>query len=781
MESKINTIIKETTLKLTDLFSDSAMDDREKERIVSVYCDRLIDNIGNLDKMDSCETLIHSASVEFIDDQINAVISSDNATYAQYEMVLKMCERQEENFSLFADKGWKLPDIKNTDIRKSKDTLRAKMGIITQNERMLGEYRLIMEKMDLVRKKASVKSCDEVLKLIEKLDYELKQNNQSIQSLTNAETSLTDMVQEIKQLRQQAEKKENLKVYIKETDKRLTFLNSCVETSKERTQEILALCQQQIGAINDCEKNNWTLPKIETSNFKVVMEKNHHYFDMLMLDEKISKLLEGVFSDGLYNTLFNDCVQQRENIEKCIAKGWIVPRLSIDNPEMILAKVNMEREKFKTLNVYKKSLLKVAGAIGGVFIISVFCFIVYISGKVKVPLDALEMKNEYYWEVRDEFVKAGFDNIEVTEDVTGWKKSERVTKVTIGGSEKYSKGQYKKPDVEVVIFYSSHNRIPAHEVLEDWGRYSYKELQEALYNMGFRNIKINLDEYVTSDKDKNEKVAWVKINDKNYVDEECYIPSDAPIEIAYYTHKVSVGNEYSQLMGMKRGEVIAVLENRGFTNISSKDTINGWGQGDTVCEIFINGEKGFNAEDTFLPESSVEVVYYSNDRIEISSVLSEWNQKKYDDVERELRSRGFYDIKCTRKETDNVETNKNITNIQIGGSEETKAKYINGDCYVSTRETIWIEYCAVKIGIEGKLVGKEYKEVVDALKEKGFSNITLRRTNKVPFGKTAGDVKSIKVSGKEYDKKATYYFDEPIEIVVFTKKDGFDEISLEEE
>ena len=89
MESKINTIIKETTLKLTDLFSDSAMDDREKERIVSVYCDRLIDNIGNLDKMDSCETLIHSASVEFIDDQINAVISSDNATYAQYEMVLK--------------------------------------------------------------------------------------------------------------------------------------------------------------------------------------------------------------------------------------------------------------------------------------------------------------------------------------------------------------------------------------------------------------------------------------------------------------------------------------------------------------------------------------------------------------------------------------------------------------------------------------------------------------------------------------------------------------------
>ena len=186
-----------------------------------------------------------------------------------------------------------------------------------------------------------------------------------------------------------------------------------------------------------------------------------------------------------------------------------------------------------------------------------------------------------------------------------------------------------------------------------------------------------------------------------------------------------------------------------------------------------------------MPDVSIEIGFYSNNRIEISSILGGWDKKRYDEVEQELRKRGFTDIRLNRIATENGIINKNITNVQIGTSEETKAQYKEGKCYVSKSETIWIEHYAWNINIGEKpsaFTDEKYEEVLRILKSKGFSSIVLKRTNNVPWFKKAGNVKSVKINGNDnYKKDDVFEFDVPIEIVVYTEKTGFDEITLIEE
>ena len=63
--------------------------------------------------------------------------------------------------------------------------------------------------------------------------------------------------------------------------------------------------------------------------------------------------------------------------------------------------------------------------------------------------------------------------------------------------------------------------------------------------------------------------------------------------------------------------------------------------------------------------------------------------------------------------------------------------YTGEKCFTPADAPIIIYYYALKISMENKspkYIGKNYKDVVESLKEKGFTNIELKRANYLQIG-----------------------------------------------
>ena len=75
--------------------------------------------------------------------------------------------------------------------------------------------------------------------------------------------------------------------------------------------------------------------------------------------------------------------------------------------------------------------------------------------------------------------KAGFTNITKEEVDSGWLEAGKVVHIAIDDSENYGEGEYCDPNVDVVIYYSSSDRIDAPEILENWEHTDYERVKKA--------------------------------------------------------------------------------------------------------------------------------------------------------------------------------------------------------------------------------------------------------------------------------------------------------------
>ena len=142
---------------------------------------------------------------------------------------------------------------------------------------------------------------------------------------------------------------------------------------------------------------------------------------------------------------------------------------------------------------------------------------------------------------------------------------------------------------------------------------------------------------------------------------------------------------------------------------------------------------------------------------------------------------------------------ENITDVPSNDELISKIKINNGtfnggECYVQKDAPIYIDYfvCKLKIGIpSSEIKDNNYKDLAEKLKQKGFSNITIKRADDMyhgfigfgdwfgSWGTTEGNVKEFSIGGKtDFSEEDSFDFDDEIIITVHTYEDkDYDEIS----
>ena len=237
----------------------------------------------------------------------------------------------------------------------------------------------------------------------------------------------------------------------------------------------------------------------------------------------------------------------------------------------------------------------------------------------------------------------------------------------------------------------------------------------------------------------------------------------------------SIGNDSSQFLGQDYEKVVASLKESGFTNVQTQQVTTGLAKGNTVVGVTVNNVDTYNSSESFAPDVKIVVKYSSNDRVDITETLKNWQSTDYEKLVSDLKAKGFTTVKVTPKTTENKSQNRLVKGILLNDEE-----YVAGDCFLPKSSSIKIDYyrLLIKIGQSSKQYEKDqnYQTVVAQLASKGFTNIRLQRANDIgwfPLHAKEGTIKSISINGlKDFSETETFYFDTEIIIVVHTKKDS---------
>lgn len=407
----------------------------------------------------------------------------------------------------------------------------------------------------------------------------------------------------------------------------------------------------------------------------------------------------------------------------------------------------------------------------GVLILGVclFAFSGSHEGMLRIPFDAAYPIGKDCDDMAAELEKAGFTQIKVKDDYTGWEQGNSVLKLAVNNSEKFSRGDYVDKDVTVLITRSSPERLDASAFLGDWQEADHETVAERLKAAGFTNI--TLQEVETREKEENRRISRLELNRITYANGHCCIPMDAPIEIAYYGLKIRIGSTNETFAGRDYPEVVKELEAAGFTDIETKEITDGWAKGNTVVNVRINDQRHYSVDALFEPEAKILVEYSSNDRIDATACLAHWQETGYQEVKTRLEEAGFTNVTAEYLATMEQEENQAVLSVKLND-----AAYTEGACYLQKDTPIALQYGSLRI-VVGKgasaFVDQQYKTVVKELQSKGFTNIVLKRANDLITGwlTEEGTVKEITIDNCEgFTDTDLFSYDAQIVIVVHTFK-----------
>ena len=544
--------------------------------------------------------------------------------------------------------------------------------------------------------------------------------------------------------------------------------------------KIIALCNKQEELFAECNREQWTIPDVYYKQPNQTAERYSHYCLMKETDEILSSQRGALHTGKQYTSYLAYCTSQEKNISKCIQNKWKVPLLQNPDPGELRSNV---QEKFKK-KANAKSIKIIA--IIAVVIISIAAAIglhrlhVYRASRAKIPFDASSAIGQDKESIYEELKNAGFENIRIKEDDSGWLKGNEVISIKIQGSDTFTKGRYIKPEEEIDITCSSADRVYVTDILKNWRTSSYTDVVQSLNEAGFSDIV--LQEIITSDKELDQLPAKLLLNDKEYSDEICYLPSEALIELSYYVCKVEIGSDNEHFVGKNYTKTVDNLKEKGFTNVQTKEITSGFCKSKAIIEVTVNNETSYKSEQTFPPDTKIVVKYSSEGRVDLTSDLQNWESQDYSVLRDTLSEKGIKTVNVKSTSTSDKSKNKLVSGILINDE-----KYTGGDCFVPTDAKIQINYHKLKITLSQSAKeitkGKQYSEVLKILQKKGFTNIVLKRANDIgwfPIHDKEGSIKSLTIDGKS-DFKAwkSFYYDDPIVIVVHTKKDsGCEDITM---
>ena len=768
------------TRKIMELFSSENISEEERDAIASAFVDELAGNIGNTESLRDYDFLIYTASVRFVDKKISEILLKEKASFTDNEAGIKYCTRQQQSFAMFRKNGWNIPKVENSSPEKCIELLEKRQKLISIENKIVEEDRQIDELLSLADKELSVSICDQITGLVKDLEKDIsfcKQNNITVPVINNKDTG--KLLKRVVEIRRNAEQKEALYREIYNVDLQIHAIASNPSSMAEQWKTLISLCQKQSGLFSECRNRQWPLPIVRYSQIEELSEQYHHYFDMLDLDNKISQEQDSLSTNKQYKEFFSHCNAQKENISICVQNGWSIPKLANPDPGSLSNAVHAVKSKRDKNRRFKHRLYFATAMFVGMAVLALFLFNKYKEGKVKVPFDASYAIGQDQNDIFEELEDAGFKNISRRQDDSGWLESNDVISVTIDNSGSYSKGTYLKPDVSVVITYSNGDRVYVTNLLEDWQNTEYSEIEKILKDAGFTNITLN--EAPTFDKKSDKLTAAITLDGNTYTNEHCYLSKKAPINISYYSLQIGIGNDSAQFIGQDFEEVVASLKESGFTNVQTQQITTGWAKENTVVGVTVNNIDTYNSGESFAPDVKIVVKYSSNNRMDITDILKNWQNTDYEKLVSSLKAKGFTNVKATPKDTDIKSQNRLVTGITLNNQE-----FVGGECYLPKSASIELEYynLRIKIGQTAKQFEKDqmYLDVVKQLKSQGFINIYLKRANDIgwfPIHDKEGTIKKFTINdSRDFEETDIFSYDAEITIVVHTREgEGCDDIT----
>ena len=165
--------------------------------------------------------------------------------------------------------------------------------------------------------------------------------------------------------------------------------------------------------------------------------------------------------------------------------------------------------------------------------------------------------------------------------------------------------------------------------------------------------------------------------------------------------------------------------------------------------------------------------------IDLTDVFKDWQTKKYGQIKKALKEKGFTKIDISKEATSDRVKNQLVSRVKLGDDDFT-----SGDCYLPETAPIEIKYYMLKSAIgdtADSLEGEQYAKVVEKLKEKGFMNIELQRANNLINGwiTKEGSIKVFSINGEtDFSASTKFFCDDKIVIIVNTFKEGCDDITI---
>ena len=336
--------------------------------------------------------------------------------------------------------------------------------------------------------------------------------------------------------------------------------------------------------------------------------------------------------------------------------------------------------------------------------------------------------------------EAGFDNIEESPQATLTMKEKelegKVIRVSIDGNPAFDKGWYPK-DATVTIFYGILDPQRANDIRMPLSRTdcigkNYQTIVDKMTAEGFHNIKIVPYADLSMDrKEQDGKITRITINNSEEFYLGDYFAADSIIQIDYHTldpermADVQIPASYDSFTEMDYLAACKEFLSAGFTNITliPKYDVRFYegSKSGVVQSITVNGESTF-LKGIWLPyDTEVRITYRTKDLKYIG--------EDYQEINKMLATMGFSDIELmplNDLEINELKKQGQVVSVLIGDIELGEAEELNLLAHIV------IQYHSerqagsnqVKITTASKdLTGKNYEEVVAALKEMGFTRV----------------------------------------------------------
>lgn len=779
MASKYEQFMDEGTNKLMEVLASPSLDEDEKSAIVAAFSEELSKHISDHDEMPDYDCIISSISLNYVDRKLSTILAKTSLSAREFETALALCSRHRALVRQFRDNSWSIPNLICKDVDGCEKQIRSQMEQNQLDSNLLRLDQQIDAAVARAEKEVSTDRCNEVIVLLDELSRVLDscgKKKASLPALKNGDTK--KLYKKVASLQTKAAQKETLYREISDVDSKLLSIASMADSTPIQWQEAISLCNALKGYIAECKMKSWGVPSICSGDPDRIMSKYTHYQAMLSLDQSINNCSDYLSSKKQFKLFQDCCSRQSSNIEICKKNNWCIPGLNNANPTALMQSAVQAKAKKEKAQKLKLKLIAIAAGIVAVLTLILVGVIKSREGKITVPFSSSYAIGCNCNDLQNELEAAGFTNIKIIEDDSGWMESNEVVSISVDNERSFNKNEYYEPNVAVVITCSSNGRIDIAEYLKDWQTRPYTEVVAGLKAAGFTNITTSPED--TSEKNEDQLIKILILNDEAYTNGHCYLPKDAPIDITYFTLKITVSNDNLSLVGQNYENVVKRFTDDGFTNVQTEQINTGWAEGNTVIAVTINNQTTYDADNVYSPDVKIVVKYSSDDRIDATTLLTDWNGKNYSEMQRSLRAAGFTNIIVTATETKSRDENQLIASISLNGQ-----AFTGGDCFIQKNAPIQIKYYTFTIDIECEsedYEGRDYQKVVSELEDLGFTNITLKRANDLVTGwiTKEGAIKSININGiNDFSNGDSFAYDDEIVIIVHTfKNKGCEDITI---